>query len=121
MGFFQFEIIINVSVSPFWFIWIPMLWVYNHYKYVYPYSAGIDFSLGIWRIQIPTTKVDPRAVRVKNPLFEAFAIRPKWFKMMGAVMSIHVYILSTNHTGMQSFFHINDANLKVFQKNSSFF
>ena len=86
MGFFQFEIIINVSVSSFRFIWIPMLWVYNHYKYVYPYSAGIDFSR-----QIPTTKVDPRAARVKNPLFEAFAIRPKWFKMMRAGMSIHVY------------------------------
>ena len=24
-GFFQFEIIINVLVSSFWFIWIPML------------------------------------------------------------------------------------------------
>ena len=28
--FFQFEIIINVLVSSFWFIWIPMLWVYDH-------------------------------------------------------------------------------------------
>ena len=27
-GFVQFEIIINVLVSSFWFIWIPMLWVY---------------------------------------------------------------------------------------------
>ena len=44
MGFFQFEIIINVSVSSFWFIWIPMLWVYGHYKYVDSYSAAIDFS-----------------------------------------------------------------------------
>ena len=44
MGFFQFEIISNVFVSCFWFIWIPMLWVYGHQKYFYYYSAGIDFS-----------------------------------------------------------------------------
>ena len=44
-GFIQFEIIINVLVGSFWFIWIPMLWVYGHYKYVYFYSVGIDFSL----------------------------------------------------------------------------
>ena len=40
---FQFEIIINVLVSSFWFIWIPMLCVYGHYKYVYSNSAGIAF------------------------------------------------------------------------------
>ena len=38
------EIIINVLVSSFRFIWIPMLWVYGNYKYFYSYSAGIDFS-----------------------------------------------------------------------------
>ena len=38
-----------------------MLWVYGQYKYVYSYSAGIDFSR-----QILTTEVDPRAVRVKH-------------------------------------------------------
>ena len=43
-GFFQFEIIINVIVSSFWFIWIPMLWVYGQQKYFYSYSAGINFS-----------------------------------------------------------------------------
>ena len=30
--FIQFEIIINVLVSSFRFIWIPMLWVYSHFK-----------------------------------------------------------------------------------------
>ena len=34
--------------------------VYGDYKYCYSYSAGIDF-----RRQILTTKVDPRAIRVK--------------------------------------------------------
>ena len=43
-GFFQFEIIMNVLVSFFRFIWIPMLWVYGYYTYFYSYSAGIDFS-----------------------------------------------------------------------------
>ena len=28
--FFQFEIIVNVLVTSFRFIWIPMLWVYDH-------------------------------------------------------------------------------------------
>ena len=43
-GFFHLEIIINVLISSSWFIWIPMLWVYEHQKYVYSYNAGIDFS-----------------------------------------------------------------------------
>ena len=66
-GFFQFEIIITVLVSSFRFIWIPMLWVYGHYKYFHSYSAGIDFSRQnlTSRRQILTTKVDPRTVRVK--------------------------------------------------------
>ena len=66
-GFFQIKIIINVLVSSFWFIWIPMLWVYENYKYFYSYSAGIDFSRQnlTSKRQILTTKVDPRTVRVK--------------------------------------------------------
>ena len=31
-GFFKFEILINVLVSSFWFIWISMLWVYGQYR-----------------------------------------------------------------------------------------
>ena len=38
-----------------------MLWGYGHYKYFYSYSAGIVF-----RCQILTSKVYPRAVRVKH-------------------------------------------------------
>ena len=41
---FVFEIIINILVCSFWFIWIPMLWVYGQQKYFHSYSAGIDFS-----------------------------------------------------------------------------
>ena len=43
-GFFQYEIIITILVSSFWFIWIPVLWVYGHYKYFNSCSAGIAFS-----------------------------------------------------------------------------
>ena len=36
---FLFKIIINVLVSSFWFIWIPMLWIYGHYKYFNSFSV----------------------------------------------------------------------------------
>ena len=42
--FFKFEIIIKVLFSSFCFIWIPMLWVYGHYKYFNSYSAAIVFT-----------------------------------------------------------------------------
>ena len=47
-GFFQFQIIIPVLVSSFRFIWIPMLWVYGHYKYfTLSVRISISFSAGI--------------------------------------------------------------------------
>ena len=63
--FCQFEIIINVLVSSFWFIWIPMLQVYDHYKYFNHLSAGTVFILQnltstdvrFWRIKtVPALK-----------------------------------------------------------------
>ena len=59
-GFSQFKVIIKVLVSSFWFIWIPMLWVYDNYNYFYSYSAGIDFSrqnltstdVRFWRLKL---------------------------------------------------------------------
>ena len=42
-AFFQFEIILNVLVSCFRLISIPMLWVYGHYIYYYSYSAVVYF------------------------------------------------------------------------------
>ena len=41
--FNQFESIMNVSVTSFWSIWIPILWVYDHYKYFTSWSAWIVF------------------------------------------------------------------------------
>ena len=43
MEFFQFEIIIYVLVSSFWFIWKPLLWVYGLYKYYNCFSAVVIF------------------------------------------------------------------------------
>ena len=84
-GFFQFEIIINVLFSRFSYfrlIWIPMLWVYGHWKYFHPYSAGIDFrrhnltstDVRLWRLKsIPalwglsdTAYVGPQLKRVNT-------------------------------------------------------
>ena len=60
-GYFLFEIIINVLVISFWFIWIPMLWVYDHYKYFNSFNAGTVFIR-----QILMHKDGPRTERV-NP------------------------------------------------------
>ena len=59
-GLFQFEIIINVLVSTFWFIWIPMLWVYDQYKYFNSFSAGINFR------RPNLTSIDVRFWRLKS-------------------------------------------------------
>ena len=65
-GFFQFEIFINVLVSSLRFIWIPMLWVHSHYKFINSFSAGIVFIRPnrFWRRG--AYKDDPRAERVNQ-------------------------------------------------------
>ena len=57
---FQFEIIIDVLVSSFWFLWKTMLWVYGHYKYFNSFSAGTVF------IRQNLTSVDVRFWRIKT-------------------------------------------------------
>ena len=65
-GFFQFESIINVLVSSFCFIWIPMLGVYGHYKYFTLSVRGSTLDVRIWRgRQILTSKFNPHAERDK--------------------------------------------------------
>ena len=39
----QFEIIITGLGSSLWFIWIPMLWVHDHYSYFKYFNARIVF------------------------------------------------------------------------------
>ena len=60
-GCVQFKIIINVLVSSFRFIWIPMLRVYGHYVFFFFLSVqGSTLDVRIWRL-----KSIPRAERVK--------------------------------------------------------
>ena len=58
---FEYNIIINVLVSYFCFIWIPMLWIYGHYNYFYSYSAGIDLRRQNLK-STQTSEYDSRAV-----------------------------------------------------------
>ena len=64
-SFFHFEIITNVLVCSFRFIWIPMLWVYGHNKYFLllqcvdrHYTSGPVFSyklryiVGFWLVEM---------------------------------------------------------------------
>ena len=57
---FQFEIIINVLVSFFRFIWIPVVWIYDHYKLFYSFSAVIYFR------RQNLTSIDVRFWRFKS-------------------------------------------------------
>ena len=63
--FLQFEIILNVLIISFRFIWIHMLWVYDHYNYFNFFSAVIVFmsqnltstDVRFWRIKtVPALK-----------------------------------------------------------------
>ena len=65
-GFFQFEIIINVWVSCFRFIWIPMLWFYGHYKYLILSVRGSTLDARIWRLQTSDADVKCRSPRWKG-------------------------------------------------------
>ena len=56
--FFQFEIIINIFVSYYRFIWIPMLWVYGLFLCLF-FQCGRRLRRQIYRRQILTPKVDP--------------------------------------------------------------
>ena len=45
-GIFQYEIITNGLVSSLGFIWIPMLWVYDHYN-----MRGSTLDVRFWRLK----------------------------------------------------------------------
>ena len=65
--FFQFEITLNVLVSSFRFIWIPMIWVYDQYKYFEYFSGGDRFytpESDVYRRQILTYKNRSRAGKI---------------------------------------------------------
>ena len=56
-GFFQFEIIVNVLVISFRFIWIPMLRVYSCYRYIFFSLRGRSFYVRIWRLHTSDSDV----------------------------------------------------------------
>ena len=62
------EIMVNVLVSSFCFIWISMSWVYSYYKYFTLSVQGstLKSESGVYRRQIMTSKIGPRAERDKN-------------------------------------------------------
>ena len=65
----RIEIIMNVLVRSFRFIWIPMVSVYDHYKYFNYSSAWIDF-----RRQILTSKVGPELKRLRGTIYIHYTI-----------------------------------------------
>ena len=70
MSFFLFEIIINFFASSFRFIWISMLWVCNIRNiFAHNIFALLSSESDVYRRQILTTKVHPRAVRVNSYQF----------------------------------------------------
>ena len=58
--FLQFEITLNVLISSFRFIWIHMLWVYDHYNYFDFFSSVIVF------ISQDLTSTDVRSWHIKT-------------------------------------------------------
>ena len=98
--FFQFDIIINTLVSSFRFIWIPMLWVSNQYKYSDSQSVGIDFRRQKLRSTPDSVdKSNPRAIRLKGyevmiiPLSALFLHKAK---KCGGEININLHQLSYN-------------------------
>ena len=53
---YQFEIIINILVSSLRFIWIPMSWVYGHYKYFTLLVRGPTFTYANTYLPIITSE-----------------------------------------------------------------
>ena len=67
--FFYYEIVINILVSSFRFIWIPVFWVYGHCKYFHFFQRGDRLSMSEsddFRRQNLTSKVGLRAERVNQ-------------------------------------------------------
>ena len=76
--FFKFEmIIINILLSTFRFIWIPMLWVYDLIIFVILSVRGSPLDVRIWRLQTLNSDVLRRFPRWKGWSF-IYVWRPTW-------------------------------------------
>ena len=69
-----------------------MLWVYGYYKYVYSFSAGIDF-----RRQLLTTEVDPPCKATAPP-----NAAPRCAALLGAEKNQSVYDSSRSYTASRA-------------------
>ena len=77
--FLNLKNIMNVLISSFCFICIPILWAYGHYKYITFSVWGSTLDVRIWRLQmsdyevyslqIMTTKAGPRDEKVNIVFF----------------------------------------------------
>ena len=65
--------IIDILVSSFFFIWIPLLLVYGHYKYFIYFSVRSSLESDVCKRQILTYKDDPHTERVKD-IFVSFQL-----------------------------------------------
>ena len=65
-----------VLVSSFQFIWIPVLWFHDHYKYftLLVRESSLDVRIWLSRRQILTSKVGSRAERVNVTSIRVFAL-----------------------------------------------
>ena len=89
----QFEIIINVLVSSFRFIWIPILWVYGHYT-----VSDLRFQCGIrlwmWESDV---HVGPLTKRVNadmtNSLYVCI-ISWLWYNVMAVLVLCFIFAYS---------------------------
>ena len=95
-----FEIIINVSVRFFRFNWIPMLWVYDHYKYFNSFSAGTVFM----RLNLTTT--DTRLWRIKT----VPALKGLWKYVMMKIRVIQRLVSCNNLLRATKLLTINSTN-----------
>ena len=90
--FFQFEIIINFLVSSFCFILIPMVWVYDHYKYCNCFSSGTVFrsqNLNRWRWRNGSFL----KILSWEPLVPNHATRDIWKKLsLGSVLCTEYFL-----------------------------
>ena len=78
-GFLQFQLITDVLVRSFRFIWIPILWVYGYYKSITLLVRGSTLDGRIWRRYTSDSKVDPRAERVNNNY--TIIMRVTWIRL----------------------------------------
>ena len=99
-GLFQLEFIINILVSFFWFIWIPMLWIYGHYKYYNSFSVGTVFirqnltstDVRLWRIKTVPAVKGINTKRLANIALLLGQRRRRWARIKAALAKCFCWV-----------------------------